>query len=67
MATVAPEKVQGRDFLVGDFFFADIMMYPNYVLRRALIERLADLPNLRAWAVRMALRPAVRMQLLDEF
>jgi GSH-dependent disulfide-bond oxidoreductase len=61
-------QLQEREFLAGDFSFADIMMYPNYVLRRQLIERLADLPHLRAWADRMAQRPAVRsgMQLLGE-
>src|SRR5437762_8816570 len=39
------QQLQGYDFLGGDFSFADIMLYPNYVLRRALIERLADLPT----------------------
>jgi len=61
-------QLQEREFLAGDFSFADIMVYPNYVLRRQLIERLADLPHLRAWAGRMTQRPAVRsgMRLLDE-
>jgi GSH-dependent disulfide-bond oxidoreductase len=61
-------QLQEREFLAGDFSFADIMVYPNYVLRRQLIERLADLPRLRAWSDRMAQRPAVRsgMRLLGE-
>jgi GSH-dependent disulfide-bond oxidoreductase len=61
------QQLQGYDFLAGDFSFADIMLYPNYVLRRALIERLADLPHLRAWAKRIAQRPGVQagMQLLE--
>lgn len=61
------QQLQGRDFLAGDFSFADIMAYPNYVLRRVLIDRLGDLPHLRAWAARMALRPGVQagMQLLE--
>lgn len=61
------QQLQGRDFLVGDFSFADIMVYPNYVLRRALIEQLGELSHLRAWARRMALRPGVQagMQLLE--
>lgn len=62
------QQLQGRDFLAGEFSFADIMVYPNYVLRRALIEQLGELPHLRAWADRMALRSGVQagMQLLRE-
>lgn len=60
------EQLAGRDYLANELSFADLMMYPNYVLRRALVDKLADLPHLRAWAERLAKRPAVAqgMQLL---
>ena len=53
-------QLEAREFLAGEFSFADIMLYPNYLLRRPLIERLADLPHLRAWGERMARRPGVQ-------
>lgn len=52
------DHLAGRDFLAGAYSFADIMMYPNYVLRRGLLDSLGDLPQLRAWAARIAARPA---------
>lgn len=62
------QQLQGRDFLAGDISFADLMMYPNYVLRRALVDAAGDFPNLRAWAQRMAQRPGVQagMRLLND-
>ena len=53
------EQLKGRDYLANELSFADLMMYPNYVLRRSLVDRLADLPHLRAWADRLSQRPAV--------
>ena len=53
------EQLKGRDYLANELSFADLMMYPNYVLRRSLVDRLADLPHLRAWADRLSQRPAI--------
>ena len=63
----ADQQLEGRQFLVDEISFADLMMYPNYVLRRALVDAVADFPNLRAWADRMAQRPGVQfgMRLLN--
>lgn len=60
------QQLKGREFLAEEISFADIMMYPNYALRRTLVDAQADFPNLRAWADRMAQRPSVQsgMQLL---
>jgi GST-like protein len=61
------QQLAGRQFIADEITFADLMMYPNYVLRRALVDAAADFPNLRAWADRMALRPGVQrgMRLLN--
>ena len=61
------QQLAGREFLAGEISFADLMMYPNYVLRRAFVDAAADYPNLRAWADRMAQRPGVQagMRLLN--
>lgn len=62
------QQLAGRQFLVDEISFADLMMYPNYVLRRALLDAAADFSNLRAWADRMARRPGVQrgMSLLNQ-
>ena len=62
------QQLRERDFLAGDFSFADIAMYPNYVLRRGFIDGAADFPGLRVWAERMAERPGARagMALLEK-
>jgi len=50
----------GRKFLADEISFADLMLYPNYAVRKALIEAAGDLPNLAAWGARMAARPGVQ-------
>ncbi len=64
----ADQQLRERDFLAGEFSFADIALYPNYVLRRDFLDGAGDFPGLRVWAKRMAERPGVRigMQLLEK-
>jgi GST-like protein len=50
----------GREFLADEISFADLMLYPNYAARRALLEEAGDMPHLGAWAARMAARPGVQ-------
>ncbi len=64
---VAEQQLQQRDYLAGEFSFADMMLYPNYALRRASLDA-ATLPALTAWGERMAARPGVQagMRLLTD-
>ncbi len=52
-------RLAGREYLAEEISFADLMLYPNYALRRTLIEAAGDMPNLRRWGETMAARPGV--------
>ena len=50
----------GRDFLAEEISFADLMLYPNYSVRKPLLEAAGDMPNLKRWGEAMAARPGVQ-------
>ncbi|CAM3603223.1 Disulfide-bond oxidoreductase YfcG [Bordetella sputigena] len=47
-----------RDYLANTLSYADFILYPNYALRRSLLDP-AEFPALSAWAHRMGQRPGV--------
>ncbi|MBN8943243.1 MAG: glutathione S-transferase family protein [Rhizobiales bacterium] len=54
-------QIDGRDYLAGDFSFADIAFFMAQLFGERMGARLtADHPNLIAWRARMTQRPAVR-------
>ena len=57
---VVDRHLAGREFLAEEISFADLMLYPNYTARKALIDAAGDLPHLAAWGARMAARPGVQ-------
>ncbi len=50
----------GRQYLADEISFADLMLYPNYALRKPLVEAAGGMPNLRRWGETMAARPGVQ-------
>ena len=38
---------------------ADLMLYPNFALRKPLLDEAGGLANLQRWGATMAARPAV--------
>lgn len=50
----------GRSYLADEISFADFMLYPNYALRKTMLEAAGGLDNLRRWGERMAARPGVQ-------
>lgn len=50
----------GREFLAGDLSVADIMLYPNFSARKALLDEAGGYANLQRWGASMAARPAVQ-------
>jgi GST-like protein len=52
-------QLEGRDFIAGEISVADLMLYPNYAARRALIDAAPGFANLHRWAASMAARPGV--------
>lgn len=54
------QHLAGRDYLADEVSFADFMLYPNYALRKAMVDAAGGLENLRRWGERMAARPGVQ-------
>lgn len=56
---VADQRLAGRDFLVDELSVADFALYPVYAVRKPLVEKAGDLPELTRWGAALALRPGV--------
>jgi GST-like protein len=57
---VADAALAGRPFLAGaTFSIADVALFPVVAVRRSLLDRAGDLPNLARWADAVGARPAV--------
>jgi len=50
----------GRNYLADEISFADFMLYPNYALRKTMLEAAGGMEHLRRWGERMAARPGVQ-------
>lgn len=57
---IIDQHLAGREYLADEISFADLMLYPNYAARKALIEAAGGMGNLKAWGQRMAARPGVQ-------
>lgn len=55
----ADRHLAGRNYLADEISFADLMLYPNYALRKPLIDAAGGMENLKRWGERMAARPGV--------
>lgn len=56
-------RLEGRDYIVGDYSIADIMIYPWARAYPWAHVRVDDLPHLKAWFDRIDARPAVQKAL----
>lgn len=57
---VIDQHLAGREYLAEEISFADLALYPNYAVRRPLIEAAGGMASLKAWGERMAARPGVQ-------
>ena len=55
----ADAQLADREFLAGELSVADFALYPVCAVRKSVIERAGDLPNLTRWRDALAQRPAV--------
>jgi GST-like protein len=55
---VLNKKLQGRDFIAGDYSIADMASYPWIVPYERQGQKLEDFPNLKGWFERIKARPA---------
>ncbi len=53
-------QLAARAYLADEFSVADIMLYPNFAARKALIDQAGGFANLQRWAAAMAARPGVQ-------
>jgi len=56
---VCDRRLESREFLADELSVADLMLYPNFASRKALLDEARGLPNLQRWGAVMAARPAV--------
>jgi len=57
--TVCDRRLADREFLADELSVADLMLYPNFALRKPLLDAAGGLTNLQRWGAAMAARPAV--------
>lgn len=57
---LADDHLAGREYLADEISFADLMLYPNYALRKPLLEAAGGTENLKRWGEKMAARPGVQ-------
>ena len=60
LAGVVDRRLEGRDFLVGDYSVADIACWPWLARHERLGIDLDELPHLTGWLERIGDRPAVQ-------
>ncbi len=56
---VADARLAGREFLADELSVADFALYPLYAVRKALVDKAGDLPELTRWGAALAARPGV--------
>jgi GST-like protein len=57
---LSDQRLAGRDYLADELSVADLMLYPNYFARKALIDAAGGYANLHRWGATMAARPAIQ-------
>jgi len=57
--SVCDQALEGRDFLAGELSVADLLLYPNFAARKALLDQAGGFGNLQRWGAAMAARPGV--------
>lgn len=57
--SVCDKALADRSFLAGDISVADLMLYPNFAARKALIDQAGGFEHLQRWGAAMAARPGV--------
>lgn len=58
--SVCDAQLAGRAYLADELSVADLMLYPNFALRKPLIDQAGGFENLQRWGAAMGARPAVQ-------
>jgi len=57
---VLERRLEGRQYLVGDYSVADVICWPWAFIAKPLGQPLEEFPNVAAWRARIKERPAVQ-------
>ena len=57
---VCDAHLAAREYLADEYSVADIMLYPNFAARKALIDQAGGFANLQRWAAAIGSRPGVQ-------
>jgi GST-like protein len=57
---VLERRLEGRDYMVGDYSIVDMICWPWVLIARPLGQSLDDFPNITRWRQAVKERPAVR-------
>ncbi len=57
---VLDRRLEGRDYIVGDYSIVDMICWPWVLIARPLGQSLDDFPNVRRWRQAVKVRPAVQ-------
>lgn len=57
---VLERRLEGRDYIVGDYSIADMINWPWVLITKAMNLPLEEYPNVAAWRARVKDRPAVQ-------
>jgi GST-like protein len=60
LLAVCDGQLAKHEYLAGEISVADLMLYPNYALRKPLIDAAGGYVNLHRWGAAMAARPGVQ-------
>lgn len=58
--SVCDAHLAGRDFLADEFSVAELMLYPNFALRKPLLDQAGGFANLQRWGAAVGSRPGMR-------
>jgi GST-like protein len=58
--TACDAQLATRAYLADEFSVADIMLYPNFAARKALIDQAGGFANLQRWGAAIGSRPGVQ-------
>lgn len=56
---VAEARLAGREYLADELSVADFALYPLYAVRKALVDRANNMPELTRWGAALAARPGL--------
>ena len=58
--SVCDTHLAGRDFLADEFSIAELMLYPNFALRKPLLDQAGGFAELQRWGKAVGARPGMQ-------